>query len=51
MLGKIISILSLIYDRRNIISYRYDIDEDGTIIREETKDFPMLPILGISAQF
>jgi len=39
------------YSRENVSSYRYDIDDNGVITREATYDFPMLPILGISAQF
>ena len=39
------------YNRKNVIYYRYDIDENGTINYEESYDFPILPILGISANF
>jgi hypothetical protein len=39
------------YNRKNVIYYKYDVDENGIIHCEETYDFPILPILGISAQF
>jgi len=39
-----------VYYRDNVISYRYDVDADGTITREAVYDFPLLPIFGISVQ-
>jgi hypothetical protein len=39
------------YNRKNVIYYRFEADENGNIHCEETYDFPILPILGISAQF
>ena len=39
------------YNRENIIYYNYNVDENGKITCEESYDFPLLPILGISAQF
>ena len=40
-----------VYNRENVSSYRYDVDDNGAITRETSGTFPMFPILGISAQF
>ncbi len=40
-----------VYNRRNVFHYYYDVDDNGTIIREESLSFPVFPILGFSAQF
>ncbi len=40
-----------VYNRRNVFHYYYDVDDNGTIIREASLSFPMFPILGVSAQF
>lgn len=39
------------YARDNVLSYRYDAQEDGSLTKETTYDFPIFPIIGISAQF
>ena len=40
-----------VYNRANVISYIYNIDENGVIIKDSVDDFPFLPIVGINAQF
>lgn len=39
------------YNRANVISYIYNINENGMIMKESVEDFPLLPIAGINAQF
>lgn len=40
-----------IYNQKNILSYYYEVNENGKIAQKSHMDFPVMPILGISAQF
>jgi hypothetical protein len=40
-----------IYNRRNIISYKFSADENQNIVRADLLDFGFLPIIGFTAQF
>jgi outer membrane receptor for ferrienterochelin and colicin len=40
-----------VYDQKNVISYYYEVDDQGKITRQTFNDFPMMPIVGLSAQF
>lgn len=40
-----------VYDQGNVLSYYYEIDDNGKYTRKSNEDFPLMPILGISAQF
>lgn len=40
-----------VYNRENVFSYYYDVGDNGVITKEASGGFPLLPILGISAQF
>lgn len=39
------------YNRKNVFSYYYDVADNGVITKEVSGGFPLIPILGISAQF
>ena len=40
-----------VYNRDNVIYYSFEVDKDGKVTTTENYDFPILPILGFSAQF
>ncbi len=40
-----------VYNRENILLYTFDAQNDGSIKTTPASDFPLLPILGMSAQF
>lgn len=40
-----------IYNRKNIFSYYYNVGDNGVITKDASGGFPLLPILGVSAQF
>jgi len=40
-----------VYNRKNTLSYIYEVDGNGIVTRDASYDFPMFPILGFSAQF
>ena len=39
-----------IYNRNNVISYKFSVDDHQKIIRSEQLDFGFLPIIGVTAQ-
>ena len=40
-----------VYNRKNVFCYNYEVDDHGGITKETSAGFPLVPILGISAQF
>jgi outer membrane receptor for ferrienterochelin and colicin len=39
------------FDHKNVLIYSYSCDDQGALTQKANYDFPMMPILGISAQF
>jgi hypothetical protein len=40
-----------VYNKTNIISYKFSVDDNRNIVREDQLDFGFLPIIGLTAQF
>ena len=40
-----------VYNSENIFSYNYEVDNSSVITKESLSDFPLIPIIGCSAQF
>jgi outer membrane receptor for ferrienterochelin and colicin len=40
-----------VYDNDNVLTYYYEIENNGEYTQKAHDDFPLMPILGISAQF
>ena len=40
-----------VYNRKNTLSYIYEVNGNGVVTRDVSNDFPIFPILGFSAQF
>jgi len=40
-----------VYNRDNVLFYNYEVDNNGALKREVSYDFPIMPIMGIRAQF
>jgi outer membrane cobalamin receptor len=40
-----------VYNRENVVYYAYQAGADGTLKEETSYDFPILPLIGLSAQF